>query len=177
VLETKVPDLLQGKLDLTVTTRPRRREDIDCEHIWVVGLSVCRAPGHELHDAENPLRDEILEHEFVGIACSAGSPDRDGWPLHVERTVAAFVADFRAMAELGHSGAYLVVLPTKLVETEEPYSRFRRLPAMGLEPLHVVVERRKMLLSTRRWVPSSTRCAERSRESANCPEPWGNRSW
>ena len=120
--------LLQGRLDLVLSSAAASSPELTVIRLADVTNSVYCGPGHPLHAGREPTEDELLEFSFVAPPRNALGVTDEGWPADRPRKVGCELDRMLAGVEACASGAALAVLPDVLA---------CRHPA-GLRALHAV---------------------------------------
>jgi DNA-binding transcriptional LysR family regulator len=120
VPDDPVPDLLQGRLDVVFTDRPRFRPDVATVTLGAAASAVYCGPGHALHGCAEVSLVELSRHGFAAPCAGRDGEPRDGWPRAWSRKVNIVIDGSAVALAFCLRGHALAVLPVT-VATEHPH--------------------------------------------------------
>ncbi len=132
--------LLRGELDLALLQHPEAHGELRIEALAACPYGVYAGLGHPLFGREDVAVEQVLEHDFVAPPAAGFGLPADGWPAHLERTVAMRIVQVESAVRFCATGALLSVLPSPVVQTSPWASELWRIP-LDLVPastLHAV---------------------------------------
>lgn len=142
--EHVAPALLQGTLDLSLSSMALRHDRLVTEHIGDMKNAIFCGPGHPVYELGQLDEDAILGHEF----CVPSPDDRglthEGWPATLARKVGAVLSQMNMGMHLCATGCFLAVLPEAVVQSA-PQLQLRRLDAITIDPTPIFAVRRPAL--------------------------------
>ena len=108
----QVGDLLrQGRVDLALLDDPLPAEGVFVEPLAILHHSVWCHPAHPLAAAARATLADVAAHPFAAPVADAQGVTADGWPLHLERSVALRVTHMQVALDAVRDQALIAVLP------------------------------------------------------------------
>ena len=135
--------LLQGRLDLVLSSAAAAAPELTVIRLTDVTNSVYCGPGHPLHGAAQPSQEELLTFPFVAPPRNERGITDEGWPPDCRRVVACELDRMLAGVEACSSGAFLAVLPDVLAQRHP--ADLRALDAVEIADIPVHAIRRRPL--------------------------------
>jgi len=130
--ELVASELLQGTLDLALSSMPMRHDRLVTEHIGDMRNAVYCGPEHPLYEAQHVDAEAMLEHEFCVPTPDERGLTHEGWPATVSRKVGAVLSQMNMGMHLCATGRFLAVLPEAVVQAA-PNLRLRKLEAIPVD--------------------------------------------
>ena len=135
--------LLQGRLDLVLSSTAAAAPGLTVIRLAEVTNSVYCGPGHPLYGSVEPSIEEVLTFSFVTPPRNAMGVTDEGWPADRPRKVACELDRMLAGVEACASGVVLAVLPDLLARRHP--AGLRSLAAVRVPNIPVHAIRRRAL--------------------------------
>lgn len=120
--------LLRGELDVALVQHPEGHPELVVEPLAPCDYAVYCGLGHPLWGREDVDVAELLAHPFVAPPAAGFGLPADGWPVHLDRTVAVRIMQVEVAARFCASGELLSVLPTPVVLSSPFVRSLHRIP-------------------------------------------------
>lgn len=120
--------LLRGELDVALLQHPEGHPELRIEALAPCAYAVYCGAGHPLHGVEDVAIEQVLEHPFVAPPQAGFGLPADGWPVHLDRTVAVRIMQVEVAVRFAASGAFLSVLPEPVVKSSPFVESLHRIP-------------------------------------------------
>ncbi len=144
-----VASLLSGAVDAAVTIARVAHRDLEVIPLTPAENAVYCGKGHPLWSAKKPSAPDVLAHPFAAPADAGSTTPSDGWPAHLERTVALHSAVLEPGVDACVRGELLAVLPAEIVSALAPTAALRALDAVAIPRTALFVVRRRPLSAAR----------------------------
>ncbi len=129
LFDAKVPGaLLRGELDVALLQHPEAHPELRIEPLAACPYGVYCGPGHPLWRQPEVSLEQLLAHPFVAPPQAGFGLPADGWPAHIDRTVAVRIMQVEVAARFCASGELLSVLPTPVVSSSPFVDSLHRIP-------------------------------------------------
>lgn len=120
--------LVRGQLDVAFYYEAVEHPGVTVDRLGTTTASVYCGRGHELFEAENVQRADVLEHEFSVPMVGDSGQAMDGWPTDVKREIGMQITLLRSNLQVCLSGQMLTVLPDVTAAPHWKNGELRRLP-------------------------------------------------
>ena len=138
-----VPSLLQGRLDLGISSRTLSAPGLLVRRLGAEPNGIYCGPGHPLWGASDPDLSDVLGHPFTAPAPDEDGLPTEGWPAELERDVAMVLDRLTLGLEACAQAGMLAVLPDALVAGSS--SPLYRVPVELVSPTPIMAVMRRPL--------------------------------